>query len=293
MLLRSLRIGSHSGLIGLLVITVILAASTTTSAGGIKRPLKKLAVDPQAETVELFAGIESGQLAVRMIPKDEFQANVFIENKTKQPLTVKLPRTAVGVQVLKQGFGPAGAAGAGNNANLQGNYQQQGNGQAQNVGGGFGMGFGGMGMGGMGMGGVGMGMGMGMFSVPPERTAQVPFTSVCLNHGQPTPRAAMNYKLVPTEAYTQDPVLQELLVHVSTGKLERGAAQAAVWHVANKMSWGELASKSIESLGGFAPSPYFSREQLVNALSLLQTAKAQAEQKQQKNATPAKTEKKL
>ena len=279
-------------LLGLMASSLVLAISTYGIAGGIKNPIKKPKFDATAESVELFSAMDSGQLKVTMISKNEFEANIFIENKTKKPLTVKLPKTAVGVQVLKQGFGPAAGAGAAGGANNQAG-SQQGNGQAQQQGGGMGM-MGGMGMGGMqGMGG----MGMGMFSVPPEKTVLVPFTSVCLNHGKPTPKPSMTYKLVPTESYTQDPVLQEMLVQVATGKLDRGAAQAATWHITDKMSWEQLAAKTEVVLGGQGGTrPYFTRQQIIDAMSLFSAAKQQAEiraKETPKSKEPKRAETKL
>ena len=90
-------------------VTAVCLAITfaVLSTGAVKKSvIKKPTHDPMAEEVELFAAIEAGQIDARLILKDEFEGNVFIENKTDKPLTIKLPRSAVGVQVLKQGFGP-------------------------------------------------------------------------------------------------------------------------------------------------------------------------------------------
>src|SRR4051794_37103203 len=109
--------------------------------------------DPSAKHVEMFEGINSKTLNVKMVPHDALGGNVVIENLSNKPLTVELPDAFVGVQVARQfaqgrGFvqGGAGAAGA------------PAGGAAQPVGGGAGGG------------GGGIGGGMGMFSIPPERT---------------------------------------------------------------------------------------------------------------------------
>lgn len=270
-----------------LAVVAVLSVARVSLAGGVKNPIKKPGYDPTAEVVELFDGMESKQLAVRIICKSEFEANVFIENKTSKPLTVKLPRAAVGVQVLKQGFGPglgnlAGPSGTGSlNAN-----QQQGNGQAQNTGGTLGQNMGQQNFAGL----PGAGMPGGVFSVPSEKTVQVQFNSVCLNHGKPTPRPAMEYKLVPVGTYTDDPVLQELLANVGTGTVDRATAQAAAWHLTDKLSWEQLSAQALEYIGGRRDA-LFSRKQIDNAMALVK----QAELKSQERAkiAAAKSTKKL
>ena len=142
------------------------------------------------------------------------------------------------------------------------------------MGGGMGMMGGGMGMGGMG--GMGMGGG-GMFSVPPEKVVSVKINTVCLEHGKTEPHPGMRYKLVPVEVVTEDPVITELLTLIGTGKMNRGAAQAAAWHVANRISWQQLAMKEQEQIGGLAPTPYFSRQELFGAQRILSLAQARAE----------------
>jgi hypothetical protein len=153
-------------------------------------------------------------------------------------------------------------------------------GGGQMMGGGMGMGGLGMGgMGGMGMGGMGMGMGGmggGFFSVPPEKIVSVSLNTVCLEHGKKEPNLSMRYKLVPVSAVTEDPVVIELLALIGTGKLDRQAAQAAAWHLTNKMSWGQLASKERQHLGGYPPTPYFSPQELRGAQDILAMARQRA-----------------
>lgn len=242
----------------------------TSLTGGIKQPIKKLYVDPAAETMDLFEGIDQGIFEATIIPKSSLEGNVFVENKSNKVLTVKLPRAVAAVQVLKQGFGAGAGAGGGAGGLGGGAGQGQGGqgGQGQAMGGGMG------GMGGGGMGGGGMGM--GMMSIPPEKTVQVPLKSVCLNHGKPEPRPNMTYKLVKLETYTKDPVLQELLATFAAGNMDQQAAQAATWHVTDKMSWQELATKQITMLGGLPPKPYFTPAQLMAAQQLVATAQKKA-----------------
>ncbi len=63
---------------------------------------------PADKTVEMFEAIQNGDIAVQLIPKDSTQCRVLIENKTDQPLNVKLPEAFAGVPALAQAAG-AGA----------------------------------------------------------------------------------------------------------------------------------------------------------------------------------------
>src|SRR5262245_16185626 len=146
----------RSGILTLCAVAVVMSSL----AGATKqRPLKKLSYDPSAPVVELFDGMDQGAIAATMIPKNSLEGNVFIENKTDKPITVKLPKAVAAAQVLKQGFGGAGAGGAGGRGGMGGGPGGMGGGMGggQMMGGGMGGGMmGGMGggmMGGMGGGG--------------------------------------------------------------------------------------------------------------------------------------------
>jgi DNA-binding transcriptional LysR family regulator len=131
----------------------------------------------------------------------------------------------------------------------------------------------------MGMGGGMMGGGGGgFFSVPPQKTVQVPLTSVCLQHGKEEPRSKMTYKLIKLEEYTSDPVLQELLEMVGTGKLDSAVAQAATWNLTDKMSWEKLAAKEIENIA-VPNEPYFSQAELLAAQQLVGQAQTRARER--------------
>ena len=259
-----------------------VAASTWVAAAAIsqagKRPLKKLTCDPRAPVVDLLDGIEQGALEAVLVPKNSLEGSVFVENKSDNPITVALPKAIAAVQVLKQGFGAGGAGGGrGGAAGGQG-------GQGQALGGGFGGGAGGgVGGAGGGLGGGGLGgggfQGGGLFTVPPAKTAQVPFVCVCLNHGRPEPRPQMRYKLVKLETFTSDPALQELLIRVGAGDLDSQAAQAAAWHLTDDMSWEQLSAKQIERLGGVDDEPYFTAAQLSRARELVAHAESRAHQR--------------
>ena len=239
------------------------------------------AVKPAAETVEMFAAIEAGQIDVKLIPKDSKECRVLIENKTKKPLTVKLPSAFAGVPVLAQGglggMGMGGAGGMGGRGNRGG---MTGGGGMQGMGGGFGgMGGGGMGMGGM-MGGMGgMGGGGGFFNVAPEKVGKMKITTVCLEHGKEEPRAAAQYEIKPIEEFTDKTEVHKLLGMLGNGMMPQRVAQVAAWHLSNDMSWQELAGKQLRFANG-TRAPYFSPAEIQAGMQAVAAATKLAKQQE-------------
>jgi hypothetical protein len=299
------RAGLVSGCIALTVVTQF--------SGAGKAPLRNLKLDPTAGKVELFAGMEGGSLSTRMIADDIHGGNLFIENKTNKPLTVLMPPAFVGVHVLKQMGGMMGGMGGGMGGmgggmgGMGGGMGGGGMGGGQGMGGGMGGGgMGGMGggMGGMGggMGGMGGGMGGmggmgggggGFFSIPPFKVAQVPFQSVCLNHGRPDPMPQMTYRIMKLEDYTDNRVLQQTVRMYGTGQMDYPAAQAATWHLTDNKSLSELASMAKYGIEGdeTTKEPIFSQNELRQAQEVLAIAKKQAaelEKTEVKKPTPVK-----
>ena len=229
--------------------TLLLMGSVSVAAKRNK-PISNPKFDATAASVELFDGMESGALNVTMIPKDSKKGTMLLENTTDKPLTVQMPDAFVGVHILKQGYGGGGGRGGG------------GGGGGQAVGGGGGGGRGGGG------GGGGFGGG-GFFSIPPERVVRIQYNSVCLAHGKPEPRSRMRYRPIPVEQFTSNMALQELIRKVGTKRIDPMVAQAAAWHLTDKMSWNQLAAKERKHLGGRASEPYFSHAEINRAQSLV------------------------
>lgn len=286
-------------LAGLPLGTIAWRSSDSHAAGGKStnsRPIKNPKYDPSAEPVEFFEAMESGQIDSRLIPKNALGGNVLIENKTDKPLNIKLPEVAVGVPFHAQ-FGGGGGQQGGFGGQQGGFGGGQGGGGQQQQGGGFGGQQGGQqggaggglfGGGGGGFGGVGASSQV-TYSVPPERTISIPFTSVCLEHGKPEPTSASRYKLVPISQVSQDPVLYELLSMVATGKVDSQSAQAATWHLTDKMSHEQLAAEKVTHLGGQPPTPYFTQAQLQGAHQLLQLSRKRSEERKQSSPTTEQT----
>lgn len=258
------------------IAAVLLVTSLDAAAKRKKRTISKLSVDPTAEKVDMFEGMKNGSLDVKLVHKNSLSGNMLVENKTDKPLTVKLPDAFVGVHVLKQVGGGIGGGGGG----------AGGGGGGQSSGGGGG---------GQQGGGQQGGGGAGFFSVPPHRVVRVPFKSVCLEHGKAEPRAKMNYRPIPVEKFSKNPVLKTLLRMVASGRIDPKSAQAAAWNLSNDMSWRQLAAKNIKHLGGRPPTPYFTVAQIQRGQQLVDTAKiitakeAKGEKKKA-DAEPKRTE---
>lgn len=84
----------------------------------------------------------------------------------------------------------------------------------------------------------------------------------------------MTYKLIPVEEFTKDVRLQELCKLVGTGQLNPASAQAAAWHLSDKMSWQELARKQV--VRSTSRTPYFSTGQLQFAQRIVGAATGRA-----------------
>jgi hypothetical protein len=227
-------------------------------------PITNLKVDPKAQHVALFDGMSGGSLSVKVVAQSALNGSLFIENHTQKPLTVEMPEAFVAVQVLRQFGGGGGGGGRGG---------QGGAGGQQSMGGGMG-GMGG-GMGGM---GGGMGGGGGMFSIPAERTARVPYHSVCLDYGKNDPDSSSHYKIVPVEEYTKDEQLSALLSLVGTKAIDPQVAQAAAWNLSSKLSWEDLANKRSNEPGE-TDYPYFAPQAVGLAQQLVSEARGLARER--------------
>ncbi|MGB7325675.1 MAG: hypothetical protein WBD31_12445 [Rubripirellula sp.] len=201
--------------------------------------------EPAVVTAELFAAMDAGQVEVKIIPQDATKANVLIRNLTEQPLDLKLPEAFASVPVLAQGMGMGGGGmgGGGMGGGGMGGGGMGGGGGGGGQAGGGGMGGGGMGGGGMGGGGMGGGGG-GFMRVAPERMMKVAVQTVCLEHGKQDPNPRMAYKMVPLDQFTTDPSVRVLCESLGYGQVTQNTAQAAAWHIMDKMSWQELAAKN-------------------------------------------------
>lgn len=255
-----------------------ICAAVFVSAAN-RGPIRQLRLDPAAEVIPLFTGVDSGTFTTRIAPRGPELSHVIVTNVTAEPLTVGFPKAAVGVQVLPQignGFGQNNGGGFG-----QGTNGQQG--QAQDVGGTFQGGNQGQ-IGNFNPGGNGL-FAPGFPSLPPEWDAAdyadygglatipagmsilVQLKTVCLDYGAPDPQPRMTYQLVPIDRYTQDRHLIALLENY-TERVPPDTMQAAAWHVANGLTWSQLAQLPRPSLAGIV-APLFQTRDLQLAQRLV------------------------
>ena len=210
----------------------------------------------ERETVEMFQAMKDGVIDVKFIAKDMTAARIIITNKTKKPLSIKLPEAFAGVPVLAQrgggGFGGGGRGGGGRGGGLGGG------GGGQGLGGGLGGGGGGFGGGGGGRGGGGG----GFFNIAPEKVGNIKVACLCLDHGMPDPTPRMKYEIKPIDTYVNRPAVVELVKAFGNGQLPHGAAQAAVWHLNNDISWEELAALRTGSERLLRRPSYFNEQDL-------------------------------
>jgi hypothetical protein len=250
-----------------------LAALALGPSASAATPASKAAKEP-VDVVELFAGIESGEIEVKVFPKDATGGTVTIKNNTDKPLTIKVPEVFAGVPVLAQlcGGGLCGGMGGG----------MGGGGGNQGFGGGMGGGMGGMG-------GMMGGMGGGMFNVPAEKVTKLKFASVCLDHGKDDPNPHIPYKLVPIESYAKDAAVTEVIRLMLQKKIDQHSAQAAAWNLQNGLSWQELATKiGAKHINGTV-DPYFTPLHLQRALLATKEAQRRADASGAKSGEPQAT----
>ena len=116
-----------------------------------------------------------------------------------------------------------------------------------------------------------------MFSLPPEKTRVVKVTTVCLEHGKPEPSPLRPYKLVELESYSDDPRLEQLMQSIGKGEISQKVAQAAAWHIANGLTWQQLAAERIDHAGGDPDEPFFTPAELRAAFKVVEIVTQRAE----------------
>ena len=218
---------------------------------------------------ELFTAMESGDIEVRLVPRDATRATLVIENKTDRPLHLRLPEAFAGVPVLAQfGGGGIGGRGGGGRGGFGGGG---GGGQQQAFGGGGGGGGGGFGGGG-GRGGGGFGGGGGFFSVAPESMRKLKVATVCLEHGKKDPHPRTPYEIRPLSDVTEDSQVAEVVKMLGRGEIDQVSAQAATWHLTDGLTWDRLAQKIKKKHHNGRVEMYFSAPYLLRALNIVEEA---------------------
>ena len=213
---------------------------------------------PAPVTVELFAAIEQGQIEVQAYPMDAEHGKLVVTNKTDQPLSVALPGALAVVPVLAQ-IGPRGLP-----QPQQKQQQPLGAGVANPNGNMFGANGAGAGQGVPGLG--------NFFNIPPEKVVPLNFKSVCLQHDKAQPNPRTPHEVKPLAAVCDKPELYEVCRQLADVRTNRKALQAAAWHIANGLSWEELAAKRVSKVWWGSEPFYFTKAELKEAKRLAAAA---------------------
>ncbi len=223
--------------------TFVFAGEPPQSAARAKTPGKA----PPPRMVEMFAATEAGEVEVRIIPRDEKQARIFVTNKTDEPLRVKLPAVYGAVPLVLAQFN----AQPGGNQPTQQMPQQFGGPisapQRNNN-------------------------PLGIFNIPPGQTRDVKVAGVCFEYGKRSPRSMLPYRVVPLATITSDPAVEHVLRNFGDDKCSQKVAQAAVWNLNSGLAWSELAKEKGSMIAAEVFDPYFTKQELSQARGLVAAA---------------------
>jgi hypothetical protein len=126
------------------------------------------------------------------------------------------------------------------------------------------------------------------FNIPPEKVAQLRLPTVCLDHGHPDPRPAMRYRLLPLTAVSAGKKLALLCRELGRSPTSQRLAQAAAWHLSNGKTWEEMESMVVRRLAR-PDQPFFSRDEIQMAKSLVESLKLAASNEPQTQSSLAST----
>jgi hypothetical protein len=249
---------------------VIMLLPGLVVAAERRRKLRAGEYNPDHKSVDMFKAMKAGDIEVKLIPENSKKARVFIKNKTKEPLNVKLPAAFAAIPALaKKGGVPALAQigdGGGGGIGRPGGGGGRNSGGSQPMGGGMRGGMGGMG---------------GFMNVPPEKVGRKEVPTVCLAHGKGEPHPLIPYAIKPIEEYTKDARIHAVCAMVGSGKVSQRAAQVAAWHFTDKMSWDQLMAKRLRHVNGLT-EPYFSPMEIRTGMKIASAAVRYAKEQEAK-----------
>jgi len=115
-------------------------------------------------------------------------------------------------------------------------------------------------------------------NILPEKTNKLKVNTVCLDHGKEDPNPRVKYEIKPIESYTTNPEVVEVCKMLARGEINQNLAQAASWHLANGLSWEELASKNrVELKRTGYTEKWFTPRELTFAQRIVNEAQQRAE----------------
>jgi hypothetical protein len=234
-------------------------------AAEVDGPIRKLTYDKSADVVDLLSPEAREKLRVRVVPQNEFQSRILIENLTEDPLTVRLPKAVAAVHsVAKPDANPAPRV---RTPDPEETKDDAPTGSGQAVVGTFGP---------MNEDATGFPHQTEeghAFTIPARRKVMIALHSACAEHGKRPPLSRMTYELKPLEKQVENPTLQKIIQGYDPKTTDAHAFQAVVWHLESGLSWQDLAQKTLKTAGQV--EPYFTRSQLIEAQKLLERAKAE------------------
>ena len=122
----------------------------------------------------------------------------------------------------------------------------------------------------------------------PDKVGKIKVETMCLEHGKDDPNPRMKYEIRPVESLTKDPRVIELCKMLGRGEVPQNSAQAAAWHLANGLSWQELAAKDrYHSQFTGTSQKFFSQLEIDLAMRIAGAAVERAEEA--KSTSPAKS----
>jgi hypothetical protein len=237
---------------------------------------------PRVLTVELFDGIKQGRIEVRVVPKGASFCRVFITSKVDTPLNVVVPEAFAAVPVTTLVAVPAKVDPPAADAQAEESSPPGDDGAVQ-------------------PGedlppdddlppppedefppkdpqplGIGSAsderLASGSFILTPDRVVQLKVLSVCLDRGRPGPGPEFRYVVRPLSEVTGILGVYEICRMLGRGELSHRAAQAAAWHLANRLSWKELGAEPRRQYPGMGTQGAFTREELLDAKQAVEKA---------------------
>jgi len=265
-----------------IVLVSLLASSSSLLAEPVAAPSKQ-APETKWESVEMFAAMDAGDIDVKLVAKSDRKAQIYIKNKTDRPLAVRLPEVFAGVPVQAQFFPNAQPMNPRNrNSNRTASTNVNNNRKNQAVAGPFMNPFNQRGNNPFNFNGPNFNnfqnpqnqIGNNFFNIAPEAEGKFLVETFCLEHGKAGPRSRIRYEIKQLETVCNEPELKNLLKYYGENRsqLDHEAAQAATWHLSNRLSWQELSEHRRKHVNG-ASELYFTASDIQAAVKMVERAK--------------------
>ena len=236
--------------------------------------------DQPQTVVDLFAGIQKGQIEAKLVAKDFTQCRLMVTNKTDAPISVRLPDVFAGVPVLAQlGMNAPGLNNNQPNSNNRNQKAPQSLGLTSPLGNML-----------NGINGNNPG-GQHAFNIPPEKVEKIKLKAVCLDHGKPAPTHTTSFELKAFESVVQQPEVYEICRMMGQETVSQRVAQAAVWHLVNNLSWKDMALSGLKALFG-PDAGHFTAAEIQAAQRVLKQATKTVSSRPPAQATTNATEQK-